>query len=87
MKYLSVKQTAQKWGISPTMVRRYCLQGRIPKAVLGETGWKIPENARKPGNENQTTNTCLELSPLAKKWFAKRKRNASTGCTIMSKST
>ena len=79
MKYQSVKQTAQKWGISPTMVRRYCLQGRIPKAVLGETGWKIPENARKPGNENQTANTCLELRPLAKKLVRQKKKKSFHG--------
>ena len=46
--YLNVRETAAKWGISERSVRNYCLQGRIPGAILDDKVWKIPENAIKP---------------------------------------
>lgn len=48
MKYISVSQVADKWGISERSVRNYCSQGRIPGVVLEGKTWKIPENAVKP---------------------------------------
>lgn len=48
MKYLSVKDTAKKWGVSERSVRGYCAADRIPGAVLSGKTWKIPENAVKP---------------------------------------
>ena len=74
MKYLSVKQTAQRWGISPAMVRRYCLQGRIAKAIQGENGWKIPEKAKKPTGENETAGFVPLTYALAKKLMRQKKK-------------
>lgn len=48
MKYLSVAEVAQKWGISERAVRNYCAQGRVPDAFLTGKTWNIPENAEKP---------------------------------------
>lgn len=79
MKYLSVKQTAQKWKISPAMVRRYCLQGRIPKAVQEESGWKISEKAKKPAGENETAKTETLISPLTKKLLRQKKKKSFHG--------
>ena len=48
MKYLSVTQTAEKWGISARRVQILCSGNRIPGAVrIGHT-WAIPDNAPKP---------------------------------------
>lgn len=75
MKYLSVKQTAEKWGVSATLVRRYCKEGRIPKAVQQETGWKIPENTKKPGSEPLPAPVKKEELPaLAKKLQNQKKK-------------
>ena len=74
MKYLSVKQTAEKWKVSPAMVRRYCLQGRIKGAVMEESGWKIPEKAKKPVSANEPPLKEPELSPLAKKLITQKKK-------------
>ena len=74
MKYLSVKQTAEKWKISPAMVRRYCLQGRIKGAVMEEVGWKVPEKAKKPVSTNEPPVKEPEISPLAKKLIAQKKK-------------
>lgn len=48
MRYLSVSETAKKWGISERSVRNYCARGRIPGAFLTGKTWNIPENAVKP---------------------------------------
>ena len=48
MKYLSVAETAKKWGISERSVRNYCEQNRVPGAFLTGKTWNIPENALKP---------------------------------------
>lgn len=74
MKYLSVKEVAEKWEISPTLVRRYCREGRIPKAVQKENGWRIPDNARKPGNEVIVPEKKTELPPLARKLKNQKKK-------------
>lgn len=74
MKYLSVKQTAEKWKVSPAMVRRYCLQGRIKGAVMEESGWKVPEKAKKPASANEPPVKEPEISPLAKKLIAQKKK-------------
>lgn len=53
MKYISVKETAQKWGISIQMVRRYCQTERIPGVILDDGNWCIPEDAQKPTAKNE----------------------------------
>ena len=65
MNDLSVKETAAQWGVSTALVRRYCKEGRIPKAVLKETGWLIPAHARKPGSEVVVVEKKKELPPAA----------------------
>jgi len=48
MKYLSVTQTAEKWGISQRRIQTLCNEERIEGAVrIGHT-WAIPEDAPKP---------------------------------------
>jgi hypothetical protein len=48
MIYYNVKETAELWKISPQMVRRLCLDGRVTGAVLTDKGWIIPDFAEKP---------------------------------------
>lgn len=74
MNYLSVKETAAQWGVSAALVRRYCKEGRIPKAVLKETGWQIPTHARKPGSEVVVVEKKTELPPLARKLQNQKKK-------------
>ncbi len=49
MKYLTVKETSEKWGVSIQMVRKYCRDRRIPKVIQKDGSWLIPEDAEKPG--------------------------------------
>lgn len=48
--YLSIRETAEKWGVSERRVNQYCSQGRIPGAERFGGSWAIPEGAEKPGD-------------------------------------
>ena len=48
MKYLTVKQTAEKWNISRRRVSKLCSEGRIEGAKLMGNVWLVPEDAKKP---------------------------------------
>ncbi len=46
--YITVKQTAQKWGISERRIRVLCAEGKISGAYHDGRCWKIPAGALKP---------------------------------------
>ena len=46
--FMTVKQAAEKWGISDRRVRILCSEGKIPGAYQQGRGWKIPVDAVKP---------------------------------------
>lgn len=48
--FITVKQTAEKWGISDRRVRILCAAGKIPGAFQEGRGWKIPADAVKPAD-------------------------------------
>jgi DNA-binding transcriptional regulator LsrR (DeoR family) len=48
MKYLSVSQTAGRWGITRRRIQRLCNEGRVEGAVKIGSYWAIPEDAEKP---------------------------------------
>lgn len=51
MEFMTVKETACKWGITPRRVQVLCAEGRIPGTWrLGNT-WAIPANSEKPCDE------------------------------------
>lgn len=46
---LTVTAAAERWGVTPSLVRRWCREGRIPGAVqAGPRAWLIPADARRP---------------------------------------
>ena len=51
MEYLSLKQTAEKWGITVRRVQVLCSQGRIPGATKIESFWVVPKEAEKPRDQ------------------------------------
>ncbi len=51
MGYLSIKQTAEKWGISGRRIQILCVQGRIEGAIKIGSYWAIPEDSEKPKDE------------------------------------
>ena len=50
MKYLSITQTAERWGISTRRIRIFCGEGRVPGAIRIGSVWGIPEDAEKPAD-------------------------------------
>ena len=53
MRYLSVVDTAKKWGVSERSVRYYCANDRVPGAFITGKTWNIPEDAEKPARVNE----------------------------------
>lgn len=59
--YMTVKQAAEKWGISDRRVRILCSEGKIPGVTREGRSWKIPEDAKKPEDGRyKTTEKLLE---------------------------
>ena len=50
MNYLSIRQTAAKWGLSVRRIQVLCAEGRISGAVRIGYSWAIPDNAEKPAD-------------------------------------
>lgn len=48
--YLSIREAAEKWGVSERRIGQYCTEGRIPGAERFGTSWAIPISAEKPSD-------------------------------------
>ena len=48
MDYMTLKEAAEKWGVTPRRVNYYCARERIPGAMKMAGVWLIPKNAEKP---------------------------------------
>ena len=46
MDYMTLKEAAEKWGVTPRRVNYYCAAGRIPGAVKMAGVWLIPIDGR-----------------------------------------
>lgn len=51
MRYFSISQMSEKWGISQRRLRTLCMEGRIEGAFKMGAYWSIPEDAEKPKDE------------------------------------
>ena len=49
-RYLSIREAAEKWGVSDRRINQYCSEGRIPGAERIGKAWVIPADAEKPGD-------------------------------------
>ncbi|MBQ7247080.1 MAG: Fic family protein [Lachnospiraceae bacterium] len=61
MDFISVSETAKKWGVSERSVRNYCAQGRIAGAFLTGKTWNVPASAEKPDRLNKRTDAPKTL--------------------------
>ena len=48
MDYMTLKEVAEKWGVTPRRVNYYCDAWRITGAVNMAGVWLIPKNAENP---------------------------------------
>ncbi|MDD6435907.1 MAG: DNA-binding protein [Clostridiales bacterium] len=51
MEYLSISQTAAKWGLSARRINVLCSEGRISGATKIGSYWAVPADAEKPRDE------------------------------------
>ena len=58
--YLTIKQVAEKWNISPRQVQVLCSSGRIEGAVTFGRDWAIPTLAEKPSDDRVKTGQYKE---------------------------
>ena len=72
--FMTVKQAAEKWGISDRRVRNLCAAGKIPGAYQEGRGWKIPRDAAKPADGRyKSTASLLEIIDQKKKELDSRR--------------
>ncbi|MBE6904801.1 MAG: DNA-binding protein [Ruminococcaceae bacterium] len=50
MDYISVQDSAIKWGISERRIQKLCEENRIKGAVRFSRVWAIPKDAEKPAD-------------------------------------
>ncbi|MBN7772262.1 DNA-binding protein [Clostridium aminobutyricum] len=48
MEYISTKEAAEKWSLTPRMVVYHCVNGRIKGAQKIANVWIIPKDAARP---------------------------------------
>jgi len=72
--YMTVKEVAEKWGISDRRVRILCAEGKIPGVYCQGRGWKIPINAVKPADGRyKSAESLLDLIDRKKKALNSRR--------------
>ena len=53
--FLTIKEIAEKWNVTPRRVQRMCAEGRIQGAKKFGRDWAIPADAEKPKDGRVTT--------------------------------
>ncbi len=52
--YISVREAAEKWGVSERRINQYCSEGRISGAQKIGKVWAVPADAEKPEDPRRT---------------------------------
>ncbi len=66
MGYMTVKEAAQKWGISERQAQQLCVAGRIKGAAKFGGAWAIPSDAAKPADPRRSSDAepeACDMSP------------------------
>ena len=66
MDYLSIAETAKKWGLSKRRVQTLCTEGRIPGVTRLGTMWAIPVDAEKPSDARVKSGNYIGFSAKRK---------------------
>ena len=57
---MTVKEAAEKWGLSVRRVQLLCVEGRIEGAMKHASVWAIPKDADKPKDERIITGIYIK---------------------------
>ena len=66
MDYLSIREVAEKWGISKRRIQVLCSENRIKGAVRIGYSWAIPEDAEKPRDERIKSGKYIKSAKVDK---------------------
>ena len=77
--FMTVKQAAEKWGISDRRIRVLCSEGKIPGAYQEGRGWKIPADAEKPADGRYRSKESILLRIDQKKKELDNRRPLTEG--------
>lgn len=73
MDFISVKEYARSRGVAERTVRNYCVQGKLPGAVLVGKTWSVPADAPLPERVNARNHISPLLDALKKQKESKIK--------------
>lgn len=76
---MTVKQAAEKWGVSDRRIRVLCSEGKIAGAYQEGRGWKIPIDACKPADGRYKSKESIFLQIDRKKKELDSKRPLTEG--------
>lgn len=77
--FMTVKQAAEKWGISDRRIRVLCSEGKISGAYQEGRGWKIPIDADKPADGRYKSKEGILLQIERKKMELDSRRPLTEG--------
>ena len=66
MKYLSITQTAERWGISTRRIQILCGEGRVPGAIRIGSVWGIQRTQRSRRTRESRTGSISRSPPKTK---------------------
>ncbi|WP_330654305.1 sigma-70 family RNA polymerase sigma factor [Faecalicatena faecalis] len=68
MKYLTVKEFAEKWHLSERRIQKLCTENRIEGVIRFGHSWAIPEDAKKPADRRFHLNntSMLDIDRIVK---------------------
>ena len=67
MKYLTIKETAVRWGVSERTVNKLCAEGRVAGARKFGSVWSIPEDTQKPIDPRKQKKLQAEVKTAVQK--------------------
>ena len=47
MEYMTIKEAAEKWGLSIRRIQDICKENKVPGVMKFGTAWAIPKEAKK----------------------------------------
>ncbi len=53
--YLSIREVAEMWNLSPRRVQKMCADGQIPGVTKFGRSWVIPDGTEKPQDKRVKT--------------------------------
>ena len=60
LEYYTIKELAEKWGITTRRIQKMCSEGLISGAVKFGRDWAIPKDTIKPADKRFTTGNYVK---------------------------